>query len=133
MFIATLCGLAFALITLGAEVFYYKRKQLTSVSDLQSQGKGGDGGGLGATAKANLGLGLPGVESDKAVLLTKSSLAALAKQRRNAPAVSPPGALGPQQSLGIGTLPAISGGAFQAPAPPGQAPTYISVFPRDLY
>ncbi|XP_034244951.1 ionotropic receptor 25a [Thrips palmi] len=117
VFIATLCGLAFALLTLGAEVLYYKRKQGSSVSDLQSEAtkKGQGRSGLGSAI-------MPPVDTnDKTVLLTKASFAALAKQRRNVamPSIAemggrqgPPGTLGPTPTPGV---------------------AYISVFPRDLY
>ncbi|KAJ1521276.1 hypothetical protein ONE63_002957 [Megalurothrips usitatus] len=131
VFIATLCGLAFALLTLGAEVFYYKRKERTSVTDLSQA----------ATAKSNmaLALGLPGlasVDSDKAVLLTKETLSNLAKQRRNAQQQLQlvPAPAGP----GLGTLDLGPPNQSQQarPGPPGRPPgvSYISVFPRaDLY
>lgn len=114
MFIATLCGLAFALLTLGAEVLYYKRKQGSSVSDLQSEvtKKGQGRSDLGSTI-------LPPVDTNnKTVLLSKASFAALAKQRRN---VAMPSIAEAGVRQGPGSL---------AP-PPGVA--YISVFPRDLY
>nr|WBU77229.1 ionotropic receptor [Odontothrips loti] len=159
VFIATLCGLAFALLTLGAEVFYYKRKERTSVTDLSKASEdpstaktrvtrgGGRHRGKGQTAKSNmaLALGLPGlaaVDSDKAVLLTKESLSNLAKQRRNAqqqlqqqlaPAQMGPGrgTLG-TLDLGLGLPDQAQGQQARPGRPPGVS--YVSVFPRaDLY
>ncbi|KAE8746460.1 Ionotropic receptor 8a [Frankliniella occidentalis] len=115
------CGLVFALITLGAEVVYYKRKE-NAVTDLQPARANGDNNGT--TAKDSMRRALAEVNqvaADRSVLLTKSSIASLAKQRRAA------------QGLGQQGLATIT-----VRPPPPNAPVpglpYASVFPRgNLY